>query len=118
MDVSQRLFDGLGEYGRLWWVHRQVGRTIEFGARLIGQESLAGYDVGSDGQLKIKPEYQIGADGKRRRPMPRWSPKKVRTMAAHRVGMKDESALRKLPPDRIGITSVERRALKRRAPSP
>jgi hypothetical protein len=118
MDVSQRLFDGLGEYGRLWWVHRKVRRTLEFGNRLIGQESLAGYDVGPDFKLKVKPEFEVGPDGKRRRPMPKWSPKKVRMMAAREIGMKDESALRKLPPDRIGISSVEGRVLKRRAPSP
>lgn len=117
MNVSQKLFEGLGEHGRLWWVHRRVGRTLEYGSRLIGKESLAGYDVGSDFQLQVKAEYQVGANGERWRPMPKWSPKKIRTMAARRVGMKDESALRKLPPDRIGISSVEKRALKRRAPN-
>lgn len=91
MDVSQRLFDGLGEYGRLWWVHRKTRRTMEFGNRLIGKESLAGFDAGPGRKLKVKPEYQVGPDGKRKRPMPKWSPEKVRTMAAREIGMKDES---------------------------
>jgi hypothetical protein len=114
MDVSQKLFDGLGEYARLWWVHRKVGSTMAYGQRLEGHESLAGYNVSADGRrLEVKPEYQQTADGKRKRPMPRWSPKKIRAMAASQAGLKDESAVRKLAKDRIGIFSIERRALKK-----
>jgi hypothetical protein len=112
-DVSQRLFDGLGEYARLWWAHRQVRATMAYGEQLLGQETLAGYTVSADGRrLEAKAEYQQQGEGKPKRPMPRWSPKKVREMAASAVGLKDESAVRKLAKDRVGIASVERRVLK------
>jgi hypothetical protein len=114
MDVSQRLFDGLGEYARLWWAHRLVQKTKAYGKQLMGKETLAGYDVSANGRrLVAKAEYQRAADGKRKRPMPRWSPKKIRAMAATRVGLKDESAVRKLAKDRVGIVSIEPRVLKK-----
>jgi hypothetical protein len=111
MDISQKLFDRLGEYARLWWVHRQVDRATKFGERLFGQETLGGYNVSADGRrLEVRAEYQQPTDGSRKRPMPRWSPKKVQQMAASAAGLKD---VRKLAKDRIGISGIEPRVLKK-----
>jgi hypothetical protein len=111
-DVSQRLFDGLGEYARLWWAHRQVRSTMAYGEQFLGKETLSGYEVSADGRtLVVRDEYQHHSDRKLKR-IPLWTPKKVRTMAASAVGMKDESAVRKLAKDRVGIASIEPRLMK------
>lgn len=114
--ASKKVFDGLGDDGRLWWLNRLVRRRLRHTRQTVGQRMIAewrGPLANLPSGTQLSPRQWLRA-AKKTTVVPGKviGEKTARHLAAVSVGLKGESSLRKLAPDRISLESVDRRTLR------